>query len=71
MSSLSVRLRECDTALKVDEVSRLLSVSLKHLYRMVSDEKIPYLRLGGCIRFDPGTLADWLDGKAPLRPLGA
>jgi excisionase family DNA binding protein len=47
-------------ALTVAELAELLSISQQNIYLKVRAGLIPYLRIGGCIRFDPKATADWL-----------
>jgi excisionase family DNA binding protein len=47
-------------ALLVSEVAALLSISGRQIYKLVAENRIPYLRIGGSIRFDPHLLAAWL-----------
>jgi excisionase family DNA binding protein len=51
-------------ALMVTEVAALLNVSGRQIYKLVAEHRIPYLRIAGCIRFDPYALAAWLREKA-------
>jgi excisionase family DNA binding protein len=48
------------TLLKVEEVAALLRVSVKLVYSMVETRRIPHVRIGNRVRFDPQRLADWL-----------
>jgi len=64
-------------ALKVPEVAKLLNVTPQHIYKMAAKGAIPYFRVGGAIRFDPQTFADWLSrtsagcaSKQPARRSG-
>ena len=40
-----------------------LGISLAHLYRLASEHRIPFVRLGGALRFDPVDVRAWLDAK--------
>jgi len=44
----------------VDSVATLLGKSTKTIRRMVSSRQIPFLRIGGELRFDPSALILWL-----------
>lgn len=48
-------------ALTAEELSGLLSLSHKHIYKMAKSGRMPSYRIGGAIRFDPRATADWLD----------
>jgi excisionase family DNA binding protein len=47
--------------LDTDEVSRVLCVSPRHVRRLVAERRIPFLKVGRFVRFDPGELDMWLD----------
>jgi excisionase family DNA binding protein len=38
-----------------------LGVSLRHVRRLVAEKRIPYVKVGHLVRFDPGELAGWID----------
>ena len=40
-------------ALTVSELAQILNVSRGFLYRLAASGKVPYLRVGNAIRFDP------------------
>lgn len=44
----------------VDDVARELSVSVRHVYRLISTDKIPYAKVGRTVRFSPVKVAEWL-----------
>jgi excisionase family DNA binding protein len=50
-------------ALKVSDLTALLGVDDKHLYRMAARGKIPSFKVGGAVRFDPQEVANWLRTK--------
>lgn len=45
------------------ELSDVLSLSQKHFYKLAKAGRIPCIRIGGAIRFDPATTANWLESK--------
>ena len=47
-------------ALLVSEVAALLNVSGRQIYKLTADNRIPHLKIAGCVRFDPQALAVWL-----------
>ena len=51
-------------ALLVSEVATLLHVSGRQIYKLAAENRIPHLRIAGCIRFDPAALAIWLREKS-------
>lgn len=40
-------------AMKVSELSELLGVDDKHVYRMAARGRLPSFHVGGAVRFDP------------------
>ena len=54
--------------LDIEEVARLLGVSVRHVRRLVADRRIPYLKWGHLLRFDPVEIDAWLDeARRPTR----
>ena len=47
-------------AMKVCDLTELLGVDDKHIYRMAARGKLPSFRVGGAVRFDPQEVANWL-----------
>jgi len=45
----------------IDGVATALGVSRRHIQRLVSERRIPFLKVGRFVRFDPGALSTWLD----------
>jgi len=37
-----------------------LNDSIRHLRRLVSEERIPHIKVGHFVRFDPAEIAEWL-----------
>lgn len=56
-------------AMKVSELTELLGVDDKHIYRMAARGQLPSFRVGGAVRFDPQELANWLRLKYGPGPL--
>jgi len=46
--------------LRIQEVSERTGLSKHTLYKMVSQCRIPYTKLGGALRFDPEKLDQWI-----------
>jgi len=47
--------------LNIDAVAEALGVTPRHIQRLVSERRIPFLKVGRFVRFDPGALNVWLD----------
>jgi excisionase family DNA binding protein len=52
--------------LDIDAVAVQLAVTPRHIRRLVAERRIPYLKVGRFIRFDPAEVDAWLD--AARRP---
>jgi excisionase family DNA binding protein len=46
--------------LTIDALSSRLSTTHRHVRRLVAEKRVPYLKIGGLIRFDPAEIEDWL-----------
>jgi excisionase family DNA binding protein len=49
--------------LLVEELAGLTSISSKTLYRYITQRKLPAIRIGGCVRLNPATTAEWLRSR--------
>jgi excisionase family DNA binding protein len=58
-------------ALRVEEVARILNVSVKKIYRMAANGQIPSLKISNSIRFDPRDIAVWLRCQSNINPIPA
>ena len=47
--------------LTIDAVAEALSVTRRHVQRLVAERRIPFLKVGRFIRFDPAALNVWLE----------
>jgi excisionase family DNA binding protein len=55
--------------LSIDQVVERLGTSTRHIRRLIADRRIPYLKVGKLVRFDPDEINRWLDGsRVALRP---
>jgi excisionase family DNA binding protein len=55
--------------LGIAEVAELLGVGVRHVRRLVADRRIPYLKWGHLLRFDPVEIEGWLDeARRPVKP---
>jgi excisionase family DNA binding protein len=50
--------------LTVDQAAAVLNVAPKTLRNWCSLRAIPFLRVGGCLRFDGDALKQWLEARA-------
>lgn len=47
--------------LTMDQLALRLGVTHRHVRRLVTERRVPFLRVGRSIRFDPATIVEWLD----------
>ena len=52
----------------IEDVAERLGVGVRHVRRLVADRRIPYLKWGHLLRFDPIEIDGWLDdARRPAR----
>lgn len=54
--------RRLPRLLDIAGVAEHLAVSERHIRRLVAERRIPYVKWGHLLRFDPDEIAEWLDG---------
>ncbi|MGP0030636.1 MAG: helix-turn-helix domain-containing protein [Acidimicrobiales bacterium] len=61
--------------LDTDEIAKILCVTPRHIRRLVAERRIPFVKVGRFVRFEPGELDVWLDqqrvdvvGRGPRVP---
>jgi len=42
------------------QLAKVLNVSVGHIYRLVQERRVPFVRVGGSIRFRPETIDTWI-----------
>ncbi len=47
--------------LSIAEVADALGVDIRHIRRLVHERRIPYIKWGHLLRFDPTDIAAWID----------
>lgn len=47
--------------LTIDQLATQLGTSVRHVRRLVTERRVPYVKVGRWVRFDPTTIARWLD----------
>jgi DNA binding domain, excisionase family len=45
----------------LEEVARRLGVNQRHVRRLVAERRIPFVKWGHLLRFDPVTIDAWVD----------
>lgn len=57
-----------DRLLDIQGVAEHLGVNVRHIRRLVAERRIPFIKWGHLIRFDPSEVADWLQAaRVPNR----
>jgi excisionase family DNA binding protein len=49
--------------LTLDQLAERLGTGTRHVRRLVAERRVPYLKVGKFVRFDPAEIASWLDGR--------
>jgi excisionase family DNA binding protein len=49
--------------LTIDQLAERLGVTVRHVRRLVAEKRVPYLKVGKFVRFDPAEVGEWLDGN--------
>jgi len=50
------------TLMDIAGVAERLGVTVRHVRRLVAERRIPFVKWGHLIRFDPADIDPWLDG---------
>jgi excisionase family DNA binding protein len=58
--SIADHIEKIGHALTAEELSQILSVSKKTIFKQAQAGRIPSFRIGTCVRFDPPAVAEWL-----------
>jgi excisionase family DNA binding protein len=55
--------------LSIDELADHLGVTVRHVRRLIAERRIPFLKVGRLVRFNPEEIASWLeDTRRPRLP---
>ena len=47
--------------LTIDQPADRLGTTVRHVRRLVADRRMPYIKVGRLVRFDPSAIKAWLD----------
>ena len=47
----------------IEWVAGRLGVKVRHVRRLVADRRIPFVKWGHLLRFDPAEIEAWIDGS--------
>jgi len=45
------------------ELAQILKVSTGHIYRLVAQRKVPFIKNGGSVRFRPESIERWVQNQ--------
>jgi excisionase family DNA binding protein len=62
-SRQSAKAADLPTLISIEEVAKHLGVTVRHVRRLVAERRIPYLKWGHLLRFDPCEVSQWLEQK--------
>ncbi|HEX4982705.1 MAG TPA: helix-turn-helix domain-containing protein [Ilumatobacteraceae bacterium] len=54
---------ELPTLVSIEQVAEHLGVTVRHVRRLVAERRIPFLKWGHLLRFDPHELNLWLEQR--------
>jgi excisionase family DNA binding protein len=57
---------ELATLLDIGALAERLCVTERHVRRLVAERRIPYVKVGRFVRFDPVDVADWITAARVL-----
>ena len=58
---LAPQVRPLPHLLTIEQIAEHLGVTVRHVRRLVAERRIPYLKWGHLLRFDPADIAEWLE----------
>lgn len=53
--------RDTKRLLNIGEVAEMLGVEVRHVRRLVAERRIPLIKWGHLLRFDPADIEAWLE----------
>lgn len=62
---------DTDQLLTIAQVAHRLNVEVRHIRRLVHERRIPYIKWGHLLRFDPDELQQWIDHYRQQPPRSA
>jgi excisionase family DNA binding protein len=49
--------------LTIDQLAERLGITVRHVRRLVAEKRVPYLKVGKLVRFDPDEIKRWLASR--------
>ena len=62
-SNLAAYVRQMRKLLTAEQMALLIDCSTKCIYALVKQRRLPSMKIGSMIRFDPQVTADWLEAR--------
>ena len=53
--------------LTLSQLAEQLGITVRHVRRLIPERRVPYLKVGKLVRFDPAEIADWFDQHRAAR----
>lgn len=53
-----------ETLISIDEVSNKIRLKKSTIYKLICQKKIPYLKIGARVLFDPKKLENWVQNHS-------
>ena len=50
--------------MNIEEVAERLGVSVRHMRRLVAERRIPFIKWGHLVRFEPSEVDHWIEERA-------
>jgi excisionase family DNA binding protein len=54
---------ELPRLLSIGQLAERLGTTPRHVRRLVAERRVPFVKVGRLVRFDPEDIAGWLDGR--------
>jgi excisionase family DNA binding protein len=58
--------RPFERLVAIAEIAELLGVEVRHVRRLVHERRIPFIKWGHLLRFDPAEIRAWIDENRRL-----
>jgi excisionase family DNA binding protein len=49
--------------LTIDQLAEHLGITTRHVRRLIAERRIPYVKVGGLVRFDSEEIRSWIDAN--------
>jgi excisionase family DNA binding protein len=49
--------------LTIEQLADHLGVTVRHVRRQIAERRVPYIKVGRLVRFDPAEITRWIDGS--------